>query len=158
MINMATQRAKDINISSSNYKSSKSSEEILTLTHFITLLLEYVHSYMNTPKFIQEHHEVFTVGVLHQNFMVTNLYLPQEAALLHIHNKGYIQVEEETEIVLLMLKIIVKILVFNYLLGLRYSRYWSAKQEKSYSLHDKEIENIWSLARNAAIFICIVCE
>jgi Tfp pilus assembly protein PilO len=57
-----------------------------------------------------------------------------------------------------MLKIVVKILVFNYLLGLRYSRYWSAKQEKSYSLNDKEISQIWIMARHAAIFICIACE
>jgi Tfp pilus assembly protein PilO len=57
-----------------------------------------------------------------------------------------------------MLKIVVKILVFNYLLGLRYSRYWSSKQEKSYGLNDKEISHIWSTARHAAIFICIACE
>jgi hypothetical protein len=33
------------------------------------------------------------VGILNQNFMISNLYLPQEAALLHIHPKGYIQIE-----------------------------------------------------------------
>lgn len=55
------------------------------MIQFVTLLMDYVHEYMVGKTFIKEHHEVFTVGVLTQNFMLTNLYLPQEAALLHIH-------------------------------------------------------------------------
>lgn len=47
---------------------------------------------MTEESFIKEHHEVFTVGVLNQNFMLSNLYLPQEAAILHIHPQGYILV------------------------------------------------------------------
>ena len=51
---------------------------------------------MTSQKFIEENHEVFTVGVLNQNFMISNLYLPQEADILHIHPAGYIQIDEET--------------------------------------------------------------
>lgn len=39
-----------------------------------------------------------------------------------------------------MLKIIVKILVYNFLLGLKLSRQWNTKQEKSYGLDDSDME------------------
>lgn len=39
-----------------------------------------------------------------------------------------------------MLKIVMKIFVYNYLLGLKYSRQWNTKQEKSYGLDDADMD------------------
>ena len=39
-----------------------------------------------------------------------------------------------------MLKIIVKIIVYNYLLTLKLSRQWNIRQEKSYNLDHAEME------------------
>lgn len=41
---------------------------------------------------------------------------------------------------LLMIKIVIKILVYNFLLTLKLSRQWNAKQEKSYGLDDSDME------------------
>ena len=57
-----------------------------------------------------------------------------------------------------MLKIIVKIFVYNFLLGLKYSRQWNAKQEKSHGLDDSDMDELWMITRNAGIFLNIVCE
>lgn len=57
-----------------------------------------------------------------------------------------------------MIKIIVKILVYNYLLSLKYSRQWNAKQEKSHGLDESDMEELWSMTRNAGVFLSIVCE
>lgn len=57
-----------------------------------------------------------------------------------------------------MLKIIVKILVYNFLLGLKLSRQWNTKQEKSYGLDDSDMEELWMMTRNAGIFLTIACE
>lgn len=56
-----------------------------------------------------------------------------------------------------MLKIVVKIIVYNFLLSLKYSRQWNAKQEKSHGLDDSDMEELWSMTRNAGIFLSIVC-
>ena len=57
-----------------------------------------------------------------------------------------------------MIKIIVKITVYNFLLSLRFSRKWNLKQEKSYNLDHTEIEEIWEITRTAGIFLLIACE
>jgi hypothetical protein len=57
-----------------------------------------------------------------------------------------------------MVKLVIKIVVFNYLLGLRYSRHWNAKQEQSHNLDKNDIEDIWKMSRFAALFLCITCE
>lgn len=57
-----------------------------------------------------------------------------------------------------MLKIVVKIIVYNFLLGLKFSRHWNSKQEKSYGLDDSDMEELWAITRNSGIFLTIVCE
>lgn len=57
-----------------------------------------------------------------------------------------------------MLKIVVKIIVYNFLLGLKFSRHWNSKQEKSYGLDDSDMEELWAITRNSGIFLTVVCE
>lgn len=133
-------------------------EFISGTANFILILLDFMKELMTSQKFIEENHEVFTVGVLTQNYMISNLYLPQEASILHIHPAGYIQIGEETEIVMLMIKIIIKITVYNYLLSLKYSRQWNLRQEKSYNLDHSDMEAVWGTIRSASVLLTIACE
>lgn len=56
-----------------------------------------------------------------------------------------------------MIKIIVKITVYNFLLSLRFSRQWNLRQEKSYNLDQTDIEELWEITRTAGIFFVIAC-
>ena len=57
-----------------------------------------------------------------------------------------------------MIKIIVKITVYNFLLSLRFSRQWNLRQEKSYNLDQTDIEELWEITRTAGIFFVMACE
>lgn len=46
-----------------------------------------------------------------------NLYLPEETPFLYIHpTKGYLRLDNNSEISILLLKVIVKMLLFEFLL------------------------------------------
>lgn len=77
MILTSKQRLKEIDLDEGKVGNSKTPDNVLALIHFVTLIIDYAREYMTNHSFILEHHEVFTVGLLTQNFMLTNLYLPQ---------------------------------------------------------------------------------
>lgn len=60
MLKSAKQRVKDIDLEELNYQKSgnhsKNSDSVLTLIHFVTLLIDYAREYMTDENFIKDHH------------------------------------------------------------------------------------------------------
>lgn len=123
------------------------------------MLLEKIGELILDEDFIKEYHEVFSVGSLDLSFMVDNLYLPEEVPFLFVHpTKGYLRLSYQEEIQLLLVKVMIKMVIFNYLLGLRKSKSWSKKLEHQYKLAQFQVEEMWEIARTIAIYLYLVCK
>lgn len=93
------------------------------------------------------------------NFLIDNLYLPEEIPFLFVHpTKGYIRLGEQEEIQLLLLKVMVKMVIYNYLLGLNKSKTWSKKMESMHKLAEFQIEELWEIARTVGIYLYLICK
>ena len=100
------------------------------------ILFEKLTFILSDPSFLAEYHEVFSAGSLNQNFMISNLYLPQETPFIYIHpTKGYLQIGYQEKIQLISMKLMIKMVIFNYLLGVKQSKTWSNRLQKKYNLN-----------------------
>ena len=56
------------------------------------------------------------------------------------------------------MKLMIKMVIFNYLLGIRHSRAWNNKLQKKYRLGGVEMEQVWETAQTLGLYLYVVCK
>ena len=78
------------------------------------------------------------VGTINQTFVIDNAFLPHEIYLLIFHDgKGYARLGPEEEKMLMTIKILVKLLIYNVCLQLDNNKEWFEINEEVIANEDK---------------------
>jgi hypothetical protein len=100
------------------------------VTEFIEEYLENISEVINQEAFIKDFYETLSVGAVNQSFLIDFTLMPHEMLLLKLSpKKGFTQIDESTEKMMITISILVKLVIFNILLQLERNKEWKRLNE-----------------------------